>query len=115
VPNFPDPAPNGTFQFGSDVTGGHNGQFSATYEAAVKACSAIIPSVPMSEQKQQQALNELLNASNCMRAHGFKNFPDPTIDSTGVNLHIEGFDRSSQQYQRAWAICEPAEAKSAQG
>jgi hypothetical protein len=115
VPNFPDPLPNGGFDFGSDVTGGSNGQFSSQYKAAVQACSSIVPSAPLSEQAEQKALNGLLKTSACMRAHGFKNFPDPTVDSAGVNLHIEGFDRSSPQFQRAWAICEPAAVRGAEG
>ena len=105
VPNFPDPLPNGGFEISSDVTGGGNGQVSPQYAAAVNACASLLPSGSPSAQQQQKTISELLKVSACMRTHGFKTFPDPTVSNEGTYLHIVGFDRSSPQFQSAWATC----------
>jgi hypothetical protein len=105
VPNFPDPLPNGGFEISSDVTGGGNGQVSPQYAAAVNACASLLPSGSPSAQQQQKTISELLKVSACMRTHGFKTFPDPTVSNEGTYLHIVGFDRNSPQFQSAWATC----------
>jgi hypothetical protein len=107
VPNFPDPLSNGGFALGPNVTGGVNGQVSPQYQAAENACAALNPVGVLSPQQQEQALNQLLKVSACMRQHGFKNFPDPTFSSQGIELHIIGFDRNSPQFQSAWRACQP--------
>jgi hypothetical protein len=115
VPNFPDPLPNGGFEISSDVTGGGNGQVSPQYAAAVNACASLLPSGSPSAQQQQKTLSELLRVSACMRTHGFKTFPDPTVSNEGTYLHIVGFDRNSPQFQSAWATCTQSAAGSTQG
>ena len=115
VPNFPDPLPNGGFEISADVTGGSNGQVSPQYAAAVNACASLLPSGSPSAQQQQKTLSELLKVSACMRTHGFKTFPDPTVSNQGTYLHIVGFDRNSPQFQSAWATCTQAATGSTQG
>jgi hypothetical protein len=115
VPNFPDPLPNGGFEISSDVTGGGNGQVSPQYAAAVNACASLLPSGSPSAQQQQKTLSELLKVSACMRTHGFKTFPDPTVSNEGTYLHIVGFDRNSPQFQSAWATCTQAARGGTQG
>ena len=115
VPNFPDPLPNGGFEISTDVTGGTNGQVSPEYAAAVNACASLLPSGSPSAQQQQKTLSELLKVSACMRTHGFKTFPDPTVSNEGTYLHIVGFDRNSPQFQSAWATCTQSAAGSTQG
>jgi hypothetical protein len=105
VPNFPDPLPNGGFGLSPDVTGGTNGQVSPQYQAAEKACAALSPVGSMSPQQQRQTLSHLLKFSACMRSHGYPNFPDPTVGSDGIVLHIVGFDRNSPQFQAAQRAC----------
>jgi len=106
VPNFPDPLPNGGFEFGSSVTGGTNGQVSPQYQAATKDCASLSPTGSLSSARQQRALSQLLKVSACMRSHGFNSFPDPTFSNQGVVLHIVGFDRNSPQFQSAWQTCQ---------
>ena len=66
--------------------------------------------------QEQKALNQLLKVAACMRTHGFKTFPDPTVSNQGVVLHIVGFDRNSPQFQSAWQTCQTqAGAGSTQG
>lgn len=116
VPNFPDPLPNGGFEFGSSVTGGINGQVSPQYQAATNACASLSPTGSLSPQQQEKDLSQLLKISECMRSHGFENFPDPTVSNQGIVLHIVGFDRNSPQFQSAWQTCQTqARAGSAQG
>jgi hypothetical protein len=115
VPNFPDPLPNGGFEISSDVTGGSNGQVSPQYAAAVNACASLLPSGSPSAQQQQKTISELLKVSACMRTHGFKTFPDPTVSNEGTYLHIVGFDRNSPQFQSAWATCTQGATGSTQG
>jgi hypothetical protein len=105
IPNFPDPLPNGGFLLGPSVTGGAHGQVSPQYQAAENACAALSPTGTLSPQQQQQALRKLLKVSACMRSHGFKNFPDPTFNSQGIELNIIGFDRNSPQFQSAFRTC----------
>ena len=105
VPDFPDPLTNGGFVLGPNVTGGTHGQVSPQYQAAEGACASLNPVGVLSPQQQQHALSQLLKLSACMRSHGFKNFPDPTFSSQGIELHIIGFNRSSPQFQSAWRIC----------
>jgi hypothetical protein len=106
IPNFPDPLPNGGFGLSPAVTGGTNGQVSPQYQTAEKACSSLDPVGNLSPQRQRQALSQLLKLSACMRSHGYPRFPDPTIGSEGIVLHIVGFDRSSSQFQAAWQTCQ---------
>jgi len=106
VPNFPDPLPNGGFEFGPSVTGGTNGQVSPQYQAATNACAALSPTGSLSPSREEKALSQLLKVSACMRSRGFKNFPDPTDSNEGVVLHIVGFDRNSPQFQSAWQTCQ---------
>lgn len=115
VPNFPDPLPNGGFEITSDVTGGGNGQVSPQYAAAVNACASLLPSGSPSAQQQQKTVSELLKVSACMRTHGFKAFPDPTVSNEGTYLHIVGLDRNSPQFHSAWATCTQAARGSTQG
>jgi hypothetical protein len=106
VPNFPDPLPNGGFGLSSSVTGGTDGQVSPQYHAAANDCASLSPTGPVSHQRQDKALSQLLKVSACMRSHGYKNFPDPTFSNEGIVLHIVGFDRNSPQFQSAWQTCQ---------
>jgi hypothetical protein len=116
VPNFPDPLPNGGFGLNPSITGGTNGQVSPQYQAATTACASLTPSGPLSASQEQKALSQLLKVSACMRTHGIKTFPDPTVSNQGVVLHIVGFDRNSPQFQSAWQTCQTqAGAGSTQG
>jgi hypothetical protein len=101
VPNFPDPMPNGGFGLNSSVTGGVGGDFSPQYLAAVKACISLLPSGSPSAQQQEKTLSKLLKVSVCMRSHGYKNFPDPTVSTQGIMLNMVGFDRTSPQFESA--------------
>lgn len=101
-PSWPDPNSNGMFANNN----GSLDESSAAYKKANNACSKYQTSnnAPNAAQ-QQQALATLLKYSQCMRAHGVKNYPDPTADSTGVSISTSGIDRNSPQYQTAKQAC----------
>jgi hypothetical protein len=116
VPNFPDPLPNGGFDLNPSITGGVHGQVSPQYQAATTACASLNPTGTLTPSREEKDLSQLLKFSACMRAHGLKNFPDPTDNNQGVELHIIGFDRDSPQFQSAWQTCQAqAGIKSSQG
>jgi hypothetical protein len=78
VPNFPDPSSGGGIQISS--SSGIN-PFSPAFKTAQSQCAKLLPGGgpgahgPPSEQAKQQ----MLAVSKCMRAHGVSGFPDPTL------------------------------------
>jgi hypothetical protein len=78
VPNFPDPSAGGGIQISS--SSGIN-PFSPAFKAAQSQCAKLLPGGgpgahgPASEQAKEQ----MLAISECMRAHGVSGFPDPTL------------------------------------
>jgi hypothetical protein len=97
VTSFPEPqvtSSNGstTIQI-RNVANPHN----PTVSAAQNACHGILPG-PQNYSPAQLAarMRELVAFASCLRAHGLKNFPDPTpqgrltlemIDAAGIDLH----------------------------
>jgi hypothetical protein len=100
VPNFPDPDSHGRFHHLPDIN-------SPQSQAAQNACKDLLPSGGgqwtggggnLSPQQQAQ----LLKFAQCMRAHGIKNFPDPT--SQGLEPG-NGIDPNSPQFKAAQQAC----------
>lgn len=116
VANFPDPKSNGAIP---DVNNEIN-QSSPQYIAANKACENIRS--PGGTQASNNAggggqlppqvqamLSQALKYSACMRSHGIKNYPDPTVDSSGISNTVSsgnGIDLSSPQFQAARQACQ---------
>jgi hypothetical protein len=55
--------------------------------------------------------NKILKYAECMRAHGVRNFPDPTQAGNGVSLSVSGsvgsgLDPNSPQFQSAQRACQ---------
>jgi hypothetical protein len=103
VSNFPDPNSQGVIQFGSDL--GINPK-SPTFQSAQSVCQKLLPNggqpTPQQQAKMQQ---QLLAFSKCMRAHGLKDFPDPS--NGGLRLHAGGdLDPGSAQFQSAQQACQ---------
>jgi hypothetical protein len=120
VPNFPDPSSGGgiRIQAGSGV----NPQ-SPAFKAAQAKCAKLLPrgrpggpGHTTSEQAEQQ----MLALSKCMRAHGVSGFPDPTLGPAplspqefsiamgrgGVSLLVpKAIDVNSPAFKQAAATC----------
>jgi hypothetical protein len=76
LPDFPDPsASGGGIQF---KVGGPVNPFSPAFKTAQAACRKLAPGFGGGGPPSAQAKARLLAISQCMRAHGISDFPDPT-------------------------------------
>jgi hypothetical protein len=84
IPDFPDPAGNGQIRLqaqpGSDLNPN-----SSRFKAAQLACKSLRPTG--SPQQQAQSRANGLKYSQCMRAHGIPDFPDPNPQG-GLQISI---------------------------
>ena len=103
-PKFPDPNAQGQVKqqlasSGIDVS-------SPRYQAASKACQSKLPTGgSMTPAQFQQMKKEALRFSQCIRAHGFPNYPDPGSDGREVDPTSVGIDDRSPQYKAADKAC----------
>jgi hypothetical protein len=93
VPNFPDPSSSGGISIGPNS--GINPD-SPNFRAAQQTCRKLLPNggqpTPAQIAKMQQAA---LSFSKCMRAHGVRNFPDPTFSANGgIGIKIRAGSKS---------------------
>ncbi|HTW98934.1 MAG TPA: hypothetical protein VMD59_09165 [Acidimicrobiales bacterium] len=117
ISGFPDPSAAGGFE----VPAGRVVD-TPRYAAAQKACQRYLPSgggPGSGPPPTAQALAEMLEVSQCMRAHGIADFPDPRTSvpplspGIGVISDIDGvilvfphsIDEQSPQFLRAAAAC----------
>jgi hypothetical protein len=82
VPHFPDPDPNGEYNFGVDVS-------VKVWLTAVDACKALKPPGALSAKRTPKEQSASLRFAQCVRDHGVKDFPDPVngeplIDTTKI-------------------------------
>jgi hypothetical protein len=105
VTNFPDPNGQGVIQFGSGMGIDPN---SPTFQSARSTCQKLLPNGGQPTPAQQaQMQQKLLAFSKCMRAHGIKDFPDPSNDG----LSLKGgpgsdLDPANPQFQAAQKACQ---------
>jgi hypothetical protein len=74
VPNFPDPAAGGGFQF--PIGSGFN-PFAPGVKAAQRECRRFMPGGGPPPEASAQDKERLVRLAACMRAHGVTGFPDP--------------------------------------
>jgi hypothetical protein len=96
VPGFPEPV-EGRIRFHKGTLGAGSPQF----ETAVNACRKLAPGTGpngagLTPAERQHRAAGLLAFASCMRAHGVRNFPDPTssgelrlsmVTAAGVDVH----------------------------
>jgi hypothetical protein len=104
VGDFPEPSSNGTITVGGTISQ------SPQFQAADQTCHTLLPNggVPTAAQLAQ-GLDQLLKVSVCMRAHGIKDFPDPTAN--GIEIPIEkgmptDLDPNNPRFQAADKACQ---------
>jgi hypothetical protein len=105
VPNFPDPDSNGNLPA---LTQQDLGVSKQTSLAAQHACESVLSrgrSTGTAQQRQQK-LAFGLKVAQCLRAHGYATFPDPTGFSQALP---PGIDPSSPQFEAAQTTCEQQE------
>ncbi len=79
VTNYPEPS-NGDSDISISGTGINMG--SATFQSARSKCYQLLPGgVPKTHATKQQ-ITQALESAQCMRGHGFPDFPDPIVTAT---------------------------------
>lgn len=103
VPDFPDPDSDGRFQFGS---GGGIDPNSAQFKEADGKCQQYAPAGGKTTREPvgRPSTEEQLKYSQCMRANGVPQFPDPGADGQMPPL-INGIDPESPQFKKADEAC----------
>lgn len=110
VAGFPDPGSGGRLAINANSLGMDPN--SPTFQNAQKACQSHLPNGGKVSPSQQAAMEQqALKFSQCMRAHGIANFPDPQFHSSngggGVSLQLPpGTDPQSPQFQAAQSACQ---------
>jgi hypothetical protein len=110
-PTWPDPSSNGGFMFSASNP---LNMSSPGYHAAIRACRKLDPDPGgLTEAQVQAGLARLLKFSDCMRAHGVLNFPDPQTTDQGGQMGVAivmpaggAVDLQSPQYQAAAKACQ---------
>jgi hypothetical protein len=105
VPNFPDPDSQGNFPPQSSVSA----QAKQAALSAQRACNHLLSSGGSAgtPQNRQEKFVFALKVARCLRAHGFPNFPDPTVSSQGTSENLSaGIDPNSPQFQAAQTTCQ---------
>jgi len=100
VPNYPDPDSSGELP---KTDAGQLGVSTSQYQAAQQACRHVLPTGGSLHQREEQCivnggpcppalLQQMLTAdrefAQCMRSHGWPNFPDSTPQSDGPVFNI---------------------------
>lgn len=75
-------------------------------EAAEEACRQYLPQQVRARQLSAEDLEKLRRMSQCMRDHGYPNFPDPDPDQGGIVLGDDsGIDMKDPKVQQAQREC----------
>jgi hypothetical protein len=117
VTNFPDPGSSGGIQLNA---GSGINPFSPSFKSAQGRCSKLLPGGgPANHKPSEQDKEAMLRISQCMRAHGVTDFPDPTltppsgpggfgevIGRNGVFLEVPNtINAQSPAYRHAASVC----------
>lgn len=106
VPGFPEPKGKLLPELDPQRLGVTQSQL----QAALSACNHLLPGVTGGNATIAPAARvDYLKGSACMRAHGFRNFPDPTFLGNGAGVRYEvppSIDRNSSRFEHAVATCE---------
>jgi hypothetical protein len=105
ITNYPDPNGQGVIEIHSGM-GIDPG--SPAFQSAQTACRKLLPNGGQPTPAQQaQRQQEMLAYSKCMRAHGLKDFPDPT--GNGIQIRVQpgsDLDPNSPRFQAAQKACQ---------
>jgi hypothetical protein len=114
VPNFPDPKSNGSGGMMIQSTPGHTSVNGVSvngpaFQSAMQACRSKLPNGGQPQRLSPERRQQMLQFSQCMRAHGITGFPDPTFGSGGgAQLRIDkttGINPNSPAFQAAQKAC----------
>ena len=94
ISDFPDPSSSGTVSFSgngsSDLSPGN-----AKFRTAQQACAKYSPGGVPTPAEAAKRLAEALRYSQCMRAHGISDFPDPSTKGGNIAIRLSGPNSNS--------------------
>jgi hypothetical protein len=85
VPNFPDPKIGENGELTMDLNG--EGFDRQTIDKAQNKCKQYLPNGGEPQQLDPQRLEQLRKFSQCIRDHGFPDFPDPSDEGLAINAN----------------------------
>ena len=102
-PGFPDPQPNGNLL----IDGSRDHLNGALMNSASKACQHLMPKAPpLTASQQRKVTAQALRFVACMRAHGLPTFPDPHVNSSGIEVQLpKGLQPNSPVFRAAQQAC----------
>jgi hypothetical protein len=105
VTNFPDPNSQGVITIHSGMGIDPN---SPAFRSARSVCEKLLPNggqpTPAQMAQHQQ---QMLAFSACMRAHGLKDFPDPSNGGLRIQVHPgSDLDPNNPTFQKAQQACQ---------
>lgn len=116
VPNFPDPAGNGSYGWKSFAEQSHGRTMSINgasvsapaFRSAMAKCNRYLPQPPAPTTPQLAKVRALMVTwAKCMRSHGLPDFGDPTITANGRRIMRGNFNIGSPAYYAARTACDP--------
>ncbi len=107
VPNFPDPSTNGGGVKIAITPGSGLSPQSPAFQSAQQSCHKLLPGGGPPAQVPESVKLSALKFAQCMRAHGLRNYPDPTFQAgDGVERPLPpGMTLSSPAFQSASKAC----------
>lgn len=112
VPNFPDPSAGPDGGYGFKITPADNlDPNSSAFKSAQEVCRKLLPNggVP-TPAEQAQAMAQALKMTQCMRSHGYPDFPDPVSEpGGGIGIQLKegsGMNPNSPKFQAAQKACQ---------
>ncbi len=100
VPNFPDPNPNGRFNFGHETIN----EDDPKYKAAIEKCRDLLPAGDKHDRGGPETVQNLVKFAQCMRDNGVPDFPDPDANGN-FPRDAEQKAHSDPQFQAAEEKC----------
>jgi hypothetical protein len=77
-----------------------------SWNAALSACGKQAPQLPFTEAQLAAARTRLLKVTQCMRSHGFPDWPDPDISPNQITfLPPRGANPGNPKFQAAERAC----------
>ena len=105
IPDFPDPTPGPHGGGGFDIAAGPGSDLNQNlpkYQAANRACQALLPGGSRTPAQLAQAVATGVKIADCMRSHGFPAFPDPNSQD---NFNMNGINQNSPLFPAAFKSC----------
>jgi hypothetical protein len=104
VAGFPMPVVNGK---SISIRLGPGAKAAPTFTAAMRACNHLLPAKGTSQPITVADQRDYLKAAQCMRDHGFADFPDPVFSGGGVRFTLPpDINKNSPTVAAAITVCQ---------